>query len=222
MTRDLTPDQLVWLRTHVKAFAPAEKDVMQRDESAMQSNLLAGRVYPGEARDLVCNETRSTVTALSAPAQAAAFRKDRTARTRCARMTLSVGQKLWYVPYERRGKPCEVVVKTIGRKWAGIDSGLDRVDMKTLIVDGAGYSSPGRCYLSRAEWEADVALEVAWGALWRDVHAASYRCPDGVTVENIQAARKLLRIDPPDARESGAESRTAPSHRNADDADVKE
>jgi hypothetical protein len=80
MTRDLTPDQLLWLRTHVKAFANAEKDVMQRDESAMQSNLLAGRVYPGEARDLVCNESRSYATAATfwrAPSKRSAERLQR-------------------------------------------------------------------------------------------------------------------------------------------------
>jgi hypothetical protein len=130
-------------------------------------------------------------------------------------MTLTIGQKLWFVPDRRSGMAREVTVSKIGRKWASLDTWGDlRIDVSTLQADGRGYSSPGRCYFSHAAWEAEVALDAAWTALWRDMHD-TYRRRDGVTVENIQAARKLLNLD---ACRSGVESRNAPSIPNADDA----
>jgi len=100
------------------------------------------------------------------------------------------GQTLWWVP-QRSKYAQEVVVLKIGRKWAQLDNG-ERVDIATLVADAGGYSPSGRCYLSKEAYEEKVALSKAWSAL-----VDSFRCrnvPDGVTVDDIEAARKLLRL----------------------------
>lgn len=108
---------------------------------------------------------------------------------------LSVGHKLWYVPSERwHGKPREVVVTKVGRKWATIESDgreIGRVDKDSLIVDGGGYSSPGHCCRDRATHEAEVAKRAAWDSL-RQAMRDQYRIPADLTTEQILAFYTLL------------------------------
>ena len=104
---------------------------------------------------------------------------------------LSVGQKLWFVPDRHFGQPREVTVLKIGRKWAAISERGDRIDIETLVVDGKGYSSPGRCYRSREGYETIAAANAAWDALMRDLRN-TYQRPRGLTVEDIEQARRIL------------------------------
>lgn len=106
-----------------------------------------------------------------------------------------VGQVLWYVPFKGygRGSPGEVTVKSVGRKWVTL-SDNDRFDANTMLVDGRGYSSPGRLWLSKEEQEAHADLHNAWRAMRKHFDGLSY-APEGVTLNDIQQARKLLRID---------------------------
>lgn len=104
-------------------------------------------------------------------------------------MTLQVGQKLWFVPRDRRsGAPCEVTVEKIGRKWARI--GRARVDLDTLVVDGGIYLSPGRCYEDRAAYEAKAARDVALSELRQKINQMTP--PDSVTVDAIRAASAAI------------------------------
>src|SRR4051812_39221275 len=103
-------------------------------------------------------------------------------------INLVVGQKLWWVNNRNRPDAYEVVVTKVGRKWATIDD-RHRIDLSTLHADRAGYSSPGRCYLSRTDWEAETALNAAWEEFRREV-GNIYRRPAYVTLENIATARK--------------------------------
>jgi hypothetical protein len=108
-------------------------------------------------------------------------------------MTLTVGQKLWFVwADKRRGDPHEVTVTRIGRKWAYLDRyETYRIDSNTLAVDGgAGRSSPGHCYLSREGYEASLARNRAWNDLRKEIDRR--KRPAGVTVEQIAEARRLL------------------------------
>jgi hypothetical protein len=59
--RDLSPSQLVWCREKIKAFAPAESDVMRRDESSKETYRKLGCWGEG----LFYSETRPQFTALS-------------------------------------------------------------------------------------------------------------------------------------------------------------
>lgn len=97
---------------------------------------------------------------------------------------LTAGQTLLLVVprYPER----EVQVIKIGRVWAEISGGR-RISLSGLWIDGAGYSSPGRCWLSRAAWKADKAESAAWSAFRRTVMDRSDR-PPIATVDNLTRA----------------------------------
>lgn len=107
-------------------------------------------------------------------------------------MTLAVGMRLFLVPSGRCGQPHEVVIERIGRKWAYLGGKNGRVDMDTLAVDGGQYSSPGQCYGSREEWEAETERGKAWTLLRRNM---PYSPPAGVDTPDIKAAAGLLGIN---------------------------
>jgi hypothetical protein len=105
---------------------------------------------------------------------------------------LTVGQTLIFVPSERRRgiDPVEVTVEKVGRKWAAI-SNRRRIGIGDLAADGGQYSSPGRCYLSREEYDGKVRAESAWRALSRAIDQR-WNPPEGVSVAKIEAAAKML------------------------------
>ena len=105
---------------------------------------------------------------------------------------LKVGQKLWWVPRYNRTQPQhEVTVTKVGRKWAQLDNHY-RISLETFKADGGGYAPPGTCYPSKAHFDAITELNVAWNHFIGDLR--NMRLPDGVTVEDVEAARKLLRM----------------------------
>lgn len=104
---------------------------------------------------------------------------------------LTVGQKLWCVPSQRRGSPHEVTVEKVGRKWAYIGYS-DRIDVETLVMDGGQYSSPGTCYVSQKAYKDEIKLIQIWNAFRRLVD--HHHIPKGITVERIQEAQKILGI----------------------------
>jgi hypothetical protein len=106
---------------------------------------------------------------------------------------LVVDQKLWFVPrHTRHASACEVSVTAVGRKWAQIGK-RGRVDMETLYVDGGQYASPGRCHLSREVYEKEQSLRDAWSRFISKLSGMRI-ISEGVTIEDIEAAKKLLRI----------------------------
>jgi len=50
----------------------------------------------------------------------------------------------------------------------------------------------GRCYTCKEEYEAALALKQAWNELWTQIDR--YIVPAGVTIEDIQQARWLLKL----------------------------
>lgn len=110
------------------------------------------------------------------------------------RKPLQVGQKLWYVPRHRgSGKPREVTVKKIGRIWAELDYG-GRINIDTLEADGGQYPSPGRCYLSRADYERENYRERLWTALKGRLDRR-YRAPADISADRIIQAAEILGVD---------------------------
>lgn len=101
-----------------------------------------------------------------------------------------VGQKLWFVPsmYYHHKTPVEVVITKVGRVW--LQTSNHRINAITLEADGGKYSSPGKCYLSKEEYDAVNLKEVLWKSIKTDI--AYMSVPDSVTIENMEAARKLL------------------------------
>jgi len=107
---------------------------------------------------------------------------------------LKVGQKLFFVYSDkRRGPAGDVEVTKVGRKWAELSSHY-RIDLVTLEADGAGYMSPGRCYLGREAYEAEVKLSRAWDDL-RSKVSFQWGPPNGVTAGQIVDALALLNLD---------------------------
>lgn len=53
----------------------------------------------------------------------------------------TVGQTLWW---EGSRYAYTLTIERVGRRWLTLDNGY-RVDRQTLIADGGGYVSPGRC-----------------------------------------------------------------------------
>ena len=106
---------------------------------------------------------------------------------------LAAGQKLWYVPDGSLSLHArEVTIAKVGRVWAAMEGWLKlRISLNDLSADGYGYSSPGRCYFSREEYETELALAAAWGSLRRKVNEG-WLAPAGVTVEAIEHAAALL------------------------------
>jgi hypothetical protein len=79
---------------------------------------------------------------------------------------LKVGQILWFVPNRNYlGKPRHVEVTKIGSKWATLENG-ERIGINDLCVDGHGYGSPGRCYLSQQAYEIERETRAMWFKLY--------------------------------------------------------
>lgn len=111
---------------------------------------------------------------------------------------LTVGQKLWWVGvWSRVGVTAEsgreVTITSVGRKWAGIDRPDTRVDIHSLVADGGEYSSPGRCYLSREDYEREYILRREWEWLKRMFPA---RPPAHITPDAIQLIASVIGLEP--------------------------
>lgn len=110
-----------------------------------------------------------------------------------SRPKLEVGMKLWFQASARYHDSREVTVLSIGRKWAQLDNRL-RIDVTTWLADGGKYNSPGRCYESLEGWENEARLEAEWSSLRRHV-SDKWSRPNGVTIEDMQKAAELLKVD---------------------------
>ena len=105
-------------------------------------------------------------------------------------MKLKVGQTLFMV--KTYGGNRLVTVTKVGRKWATLDT-RHRVDIETLIVDGGNYNSPGKCYLTEAEYRQKIELQTTWSRF--KSRTVNRTIPEGATVSSIMEAAKVLKID---------------------------
>jgi hypothetical protein len=107
-------------------------------------------------------------------------------------MKFEVGQTLWfhYDNYSGKKEDREVTITKIGRTWLYLNNN-HRVDKTLLIADGKGYSSPGKCYLSKKDCDNLTALISEWRLL-RQLIGSHYNPPCSVTAKSIQQARELL------------------------------
>jgi hypothetical protein len=109
---------------------------------------------------------------------------------------LTVGQELFVVYDERRraGGNRPVIVTKIGRKWVDICEGRYRIDAETLRIDGKGFSSPGRCYLTEQAYREEAEIKDAWWSLYRRIDRM-HSMPAGMTIEKMDQIADLLGID---------------------------
>lgn len=108
---------------------------------------------------------------------------------------MKIGDKVWIVWSHHRNNvvPQEATVTAIGRKWITIND-RNRFEIGSMYLDGKGYASPGSVWSSPEEYHNSLSLNQAWSGIQTAVINA-HRCPDGVTVERIEEARKLLGLD---------------------------
>jgi hypothetical protein len=104
---------------------------------------------------------------------------------------IEVGQELYYVPRDGRQKPYSVTVTKVGRKWAETSSRGLRFGVSDFIVDGGNYSSPGRVYLSEADWIVERDRRAAW-VEFRSKVDRLYSCPEHLTEADINALLAAL------------------------------
>lgn len=122
--------------------------------------------------------------------------------SRAAMPALVPGQKLLFVSATRTQGPIrepfmsEAAVQSVARKWVYLNKALGRMHKDTWEIDGAGYNSPGRCYLSHEHYEAEMRANRLWAELNRKIR---YWRPPGVTIEQIRSAAAVLGVElPPD------------------------
>jgi hypothetical protein len=113
--------------------------------------------------------------------------------TRSAAERLTPGTKLWFVGSRNSRTEREVTVLSVGRKWAKLDNHT-RIDIETMWADGGQYSSPGRAFRSKQEYDANVMLDRLWSDFRHHV-ADFYGKPDGITEGRIRAAAAALGIE---------------------------
>ena len=109
---------------------------------------------------------------------------------------IAVGDKLWFVPGQRRGEAREVTVLKVGRVWAYLsDMTVSdvRMDIHSFEMDGHGYSSPGKCYASRDEYKRIIGVSTLWNAFIRRVQRPGR--PEDITEADIRAAAAILHIE---------------------------
>ena len=106
---------------------------------------------------------------------------------------MKVGDILLWVGRGNHVTMRDVTVTKVGRKWISL-SNHARIDKTSLIADGGEYMPPGRCYLSKSEYEAEIALSRAWQKFRMDI-GSMYQIPKNATVEGIANARKILQLD---------------------------
>lgn len=97
-------------------------------------------------------------------------------------MNYQVGDVLYYVPNESKNHRLVTITK-VGRKWLTINSSM-RINKDTLSVDGYGYSSPGRCYRTEADYLEVSKRQELWRKIRGEVYA--YRIPAHLSTSDLQ------------------------------------
>ena len=108
----------------------------------------------------------------------------------------AVGMRFWLVLNERRHtKDREVTIAKIGRKWVTLSDGnrFDRTSESWRIVDGGGYSSPGRLWDSKEQYEEDAQVRQIIDAIERKFRFG--RDSENVSLENARQAARLLGLE---------------------------
>ena len=108
-------------------------------------------------------------------------------------MTLTPGQDVWYVP--TRGNARALTVEKVGRKWVTFtEADQKRVAIGSVEVEVQGFGRVGILYPSREAWVEKGRIDAAWFDVQRDLYRKTSR-PAGVTLEDINAARRLLGLE---------------------------
>ncbi len=102
----------------------------------------------------------------------------------------TVGVKVFVVETMRgmAGKTYHATVVKVGRTWVTFQqdgTGLqERFDHASMWIDGKGYSSPGRVYLSEQDYLDDTERRKEWTEFCRRLN--SYNVPPHLTLADIR------------------------------------
>ena len=103
---------------------------------------------------------------------------------------MKVGDKLYFVYSGNCPRPpAAVEVLKVGRVWAYLSHGY-RISLKTLRADGGEFSSPGRTWNSKEEYDAIIAKMQLWSK-FRILVDAVHAHNDFTAKQIIAAAREL-------------------------------
>jgi hypothetical protein len=105
------------------------------------------------------------------------------------RPALKAGDKLYFLSHQKYRASEEVTVLKAGRKWATLDNDT-RIDLEDWVADGGDYSSPGRCYLSKQEYDDECELLDKWEALVEKLDRRSP--PEGMTPAKIAQITEVV------------------------------
>lgn len=105
-------------------------------------------------------------------------------------ITFKADQELYFVP--TYSEPKIVTITKVGRKFLTVKlvSREYRVYIDTLIVDGNGYNSPGRCYLSKEEYDKQKYHKDLWESIKHKFD--TYNLPNWATVDNLSKIKELI------------------------------
>ena len=108
-------------------------------------------------------------------------------------MKLQVGQKLWFVPSQSCfGRPREVTIIKVGRKWATAESLHQKINVDTLKAGEDVFY--GACHVSRERYEETAGMENDW----RDIIQTFSRCytkPSYLTRADLDDRKRILRVE---------------------------
>lgn len=102
----------------------------------------------------------------------------------------TVGQQLYWAGMNNLRTHGYVTAEKVGRKWVQLSNG-HRINRETMRADAGHYTSPGRCYLSKDDYDNEMLRD----RLTRRLKEAISNCRQfEATSEDIVAAGKLLGI----------------------------
>lgn len=105
--------------------------------------------------------------------------------------TWKAGQRVLVVP-AGTVPPFAARIRKVGHVWVTLEGSHGRFHRRSSQLDGGYRARPvGRVYPSQEAYLQDLELRLAWESLRRDV-AAHYAPPAGVSVADVEAARRLL------------------------------
>ena len=106
---------------------------------------------------------------------------------------MKVGDTLYFVYSGNYPSAPEVVtVLALGRKWATLSNGY-RIEVETLRAERGKYSSPGRAWETKKEYDAIFFAATLWKKFRILVDAV--RADNDFTAKQIVAAAAALGID---------------------------
>lgn len=102
---------------------------------------------------------------------------------------LKVGDSIYYVTQLKVASPRYLTINKIGNKW--IYAGQEKFD-ENLIADGRKYSSPGRAYRSKEEYELMMQKKDKWTEV-RLFFGKTYSPPEYLSVDDMNMILQIAK-----------------------------